>query len=228
MLLGLVFREGAKTKRSINHYHSAPSSTSKGVLPVFVNASPAFSNTNTGSSAFSTPKSAPAADFGSWKSSADSLGYNTGNEKAGYGFGRQGEKAAGLRGFMLQKPEEALPRYASPSPAPSTRSASRSASPAPSISDTRYSSHSQFPSRPSAPTPRQSRLLRNKSTTSSFVSPGAWKLERAQRLRQQQEEPMPSREPHYIQDEDNDDESMYAEERTETPPPTFKSSPTAI
>jgi len=31
---------------------------------------------------------------------------------AGFGFGRQGEKAAGLKGFMLSKPVEALPRYA--------------------------------------------------------------------------------------------------------------------
>jgi len=34
--------------------------------------------------------------------------------KAGYGFGRQGEKAAGLRGFILQKPEESLPKYVAP------------------------------------------------------------------------------------------------------------------
>ena len=52
-------------------------------------------------------------------------------EKASLGFGRQGEKAAGLRGFLLQKPEESLPRYASPAPAgvsraPSTSSASSS------------------------------------------------------------------------------------------------------
>ncbi|KAK0476074.1 hypothetical protein IW261DRAFT_1552303 [Armillaria novae-zelandiae] len=32
--------------------------------------------------------------------------------KAGFGFGRQGEKAAGLKGFLISKPLESLPRYA--------------------------------------------------------------------------------------------------------------------
>jgi hypothetical protein len=31
---------------------------------------------------------------------------------AGYGFGRQGEKEAGKKGFLISKPVEALPRYA--------------------------------------------------------------------------------------------------------------------
>ncbi len=57
------------------------------------------------------------SDAPSWRST----------EKVGYGFGRQGEKAAGLRGFILQKPEESLPRYAA-SPAPTKASLSRSAS----------------------------------------------------------------------------------------------------
>jgi hypothetical protein len=30
---------------------------------------------------------------------------------AGYGFGRQGEKEAGKKGFLISKPVEALPRY---------------------------------------------------------------------------------------------------------------------
>ena len=31
---------------------------------------------------------------------------------AGFGFGRQGEKAAGLKGYLISKPVESLPRYA--------------------------------------------------------------------------------------------------------------------
>lgn len=31
---------------------------------------------------------------------------------AGFGFGRQGEKKAGLKGFLISKPLESLPRYA--------------------------------------------------------------------------------------------------------------------
>jgi hypothetical protein len=38
------------------------------------------------------------------------------NFKPSFGFGRQGEKAAGLRGFIISKPMESLPRYA-PKPA---------------------------------------------------------------------------------------------------------------
>jgi hypothetical protein len=53
----------------------------------------------------------------------------TSTGKVGYGFGRQGEKAAGLKGFLLQKPEESLPRYVASSPAPTSNvSLSRSAS----------------------------------------------------------------------------------------------------
>ena len=42
---------------------------------------------------------------------------NTGAERtrdrfAGFGFGRQGEKAAGLKGYLISKPVESLPRYA--------------------------------------------------------------------------------------------------------------------
>lgn len=40
--------------------------------------------------------------------------------KAAYGFGRQSEKAAGLRDVAIAHPEENLPRY--PSPAPSEES----------------------------------------------------------------------------------------------------------
>lgn len=88
MLLGLIFRESAKSKRSITSWRAE----SKGILPtdvqapVFVNASPAFGPTHTGGE-----KSMDNSQFGSWKST----------EKAGYGFGRQGEKAAGLRGLSF-------------------------------------------------------------------------------------------------------------------------------
>lgn len=106
MLIGLIFRESAKTKRSITSWRSE----SKAVLPtihdprpVFVNASPAFiHNSYSGNS----EKPKLASEFGSIRST----------DKSSYGFGRQGEKAAGLRGFILQRPEESLPRYATPPP----------------------------------------------------------------------------------------------------------------
>jgi hypothetical protein len=38
------------------------------------------------------------------------------SEKPGFGFGRQGERTAALRGFVLSRPTESLPRYAGVSP----------------------------------------------------------------------------------------------------------------
>jgi len=160
MLLGLIFRESAKAKRSISSWRAEV----KGVLPssqdnrpVFVNnsesVSRAFSPTGEKSHYVKRQDSA-ASDNRSWRSA----------EKTGYGFGRQGEKSAALRGFILQKPAESLPRYMTPPPPASTRSAN---------------------------------LARNHtsiSSTSSFYSP-----------------------------RESDDL-----ERGETPPPTFRSSPTAI
>ncbi|RDB22144.1 hypothetical protein Hypma_010638 [Hypsizygus marmoreus] len=115
MFLGLIFAERAKQKRSIAAWRAdsqgvLPTHTeSKGARPIFVNASPAtyISRDFTGSSGSEKSSRPDTAEFGTWKASTD---------KAGYGFGRQGEKAAGLRGFILQKPEESLPRYATPPP----------------------------------------------------------------------------------------------------------------
>ena len=118
MFLGLIFRESAKPKRSITSWRAE----AKGVLPISQDHRPVFVN-NSASAVFSPSEKAPASyvtrqdttasDNGSWRST----------EKAGYGFGRQGEKSAALRGFILQKPVEALPRYMTPPPPPSTRSA---------------------------------------------------------------------------------------------------------
>jgi hypothetical protein len=114
MLLGLIFRESAKAKRSISSWRAEV----KGVLPTSQDNRPVFVNNNSTSAAFSEKapyvmrQDTAASDKGSLRST----------EKAGYGFGRQGEKSAALRGFILQKPSESLPRYMTPPPA-STRSA---------------------------------------------------------------------------------------------------------
>lgn len=99
MFLGLVFRESAKDKRSILSWRAE----AKGVLPKTTDSdgpkrsawsgkggSPAFIDRS-----LPTEKSAGygwgtdiKSEFGSFRSI----------DKAGYGFGRQGEKAAGLKG----------------------------------------------------------------------------------------------------------------------------------
>ena len=106
MLLGLIFRESAKKKRSISTFRAE----TKPVLPTHTGES-TFSRSTFVQRQFTGDKDfaerPDTEEINSWKYS----------EKAGYGFGRQGEKAAGLRGFILQRPEESLPRYASPMPA---------------------------------------------------------------------------------------------------------------
>jgi len=51
-----------------------------------------------------TGKSASSDEF-------DNKGDNEKERMASFGFGRQGEKAAGLKGFLIAKPVESLPRY---------------------------------------------------------------------------------------------------------------------
>lgn len=96
ILLGLIFRESAKDKRSITAWRSE----SKGVLPSVRDIRPQITRV---SSSFIQSEKA-SSDFGGRTPTAANLGY---------GFGRQGEKAAGLKGFLISKPLETLPRYAS-------------------------------------------------------------------------------------------------------------------
>ncbi|KAI0270618.1 hypothetical protein BC834DRAFT_862267 [Gloeopeniophorella convolvens] len=91
ILLGLIFREHAKSKRSITSWREH----AKGVLPPPVQRA---------ASAASTVFGAMTSEKGS--------GGEPGERFAGFGFGRQGEKKAGLKGFLISKPVESLPRYA--------------------------------------------------------------------------------------------------------------------
>ncbi|KAL0570144.1 hypothetical protein V5O48_011822 [Marasmius crinis-equi] len=147
MLLGLIFRESAKQRRSIRAWRSDSKpilptvASEKGISgPVFVNASPAFGST-------SGPQ-APVSEFGVTASPSMKLKA----EKAGYGFGRQGEKTAGLRGFILQKPDETLPRYATPMPRPAVSMPSPEPASPPGL-------------------PQQHRAQSIRSSSSSFASP---------------------------------------------------------
>lgn len=143
MVLGLIFRQYAKQKRSITYWRAE----NKGILPnihtgkpqpIFVNATPGVvSHQFTGNEKDSK-------DFGLWRNNS------SGSEKAGYGFGRQGEKTAGLRGFILKKPEESLPRYATPTPANNNHQ--RPVSYRSSVSSTSSSSSFASPYRKSART----------------------------------------------------------------------------
>jgi hypothetical protein len=100
MFLGLIFREKAKEKRSIRVWRGEK----KSVLPTTLDQRPTFQNSPSFvQSVFSDKTFAPSFER------SDSRG-------AGYGFGRQGEKAAGQRGYLISKPLESLPRYATRPP----------------------------------------------------------------------------------------------------------------
>jgi len=100
ILLGLIFRERAKEKRSIMQWRNK----AKAILPNVRDLKPGSSPYM--SSAYSNMEKQETAEYETWKSGGST-------EKVGYGFGRQGEKAAGLKGFLISKPVESLPRYAS-------------------------------------------------------------------------------------------------------------------
>lgn len=87
-VLGLIFREHAKSKRSIR----ARKENDAGALPMHTG--------DIGSPTLST------SIFGGGNSAGAS-------KPNGFGFGVQGEKRAGLKGFMISRPTESVSRYAS-------------------------------------------------------------------------------------------------------------------
>ncbi|KAJ7585018.1 hypothetical protein C8J56DRAFT_789259 [Mycena floridula] len=94
ILVGLIFRESAKSKRSVTSWREQAKST----LPTHVAGLDIRS---------ATPHSSIFSDKHSDHSRASSF-----SGKPSMGFGRQGEKAAALNGYFISKPVESLPRYA--------------------------------------------------------------------------------------------------------------------
>jgi hypothetical protein len=111
ILAGLIFRESAKSKRSITSWRDH----AKSVLPTHV-AGVDVRPVMTGASSL----------FRSAEKDAEPARHSD-SSFAGYGYGRQGEKAAAMKGFLLSKPLESLPRYA-PKPTASSDSHSRATS----------------------------------------------------------------------------------------------------
>ncbi|KAJ3715738.1 hypothetical protein FB446DRAFT_741211 [Lentinula raphanica] len=105
IFVGLIFRQGAKTKRSITSWREHAKSalpTHVAGVPVapIVNHAPSFV-----SNVFNNDKERHST-------ASDGSEASTASGKAGLGFGRQGEKAAAMKGYFITKPLESLPRYA--------------------------------------------------------------------------------------------------------------------
>jgi len=114
VLVGLIFRESAKSKRSFtswrDHAKSALPTHVAGVEirpPTFV--SKLYTGGGTTPSADNSSSGERVGSMGR-ESNADAESTNV--KFAGFGFGRQGEKVAGLKGYLISKPVESLPRYA--------------------------------------------------------------------------------------------------------------------
>jgi hypothetical protein len=128
-LLGLVFRERAKGYRSIPAFRAA----ARPVLPTHVDAAPQPPAT---ASSFGFGPGTDEKRVPDWDASETyARGSAAGappprSEWAGYGFGRQGEKAAGLRGFLISKPAEAAPPYGGRPVSVASSGSSRGRSPA--------------------------------------------------------------------------------------------------
>jgi len=103
ILVGLIFRASAKTRRSLTAWKEH----AKGALPTHVGPVD-IRPMVTGASSFVSNKFGGEHDEKKAGYSQDSVN----SEKTGFGFGRQGEKAAALKGFLISKPLESLPRYA--------------------------------------------------------------------------------------------------------------------
>ncbi|THV03950.1 hypothetical protein K435DRAFT_714914 [Dendrothele bispora CBS 962.96] len=241
MLLGLIFRESAKEKRSVRAWREGGKgvfdtfSGSKDAKPVFVNASPAFVKSNmTGSDSVDTEKGVPASEFGYWNNDMK-------RSSSGYGFGRQGEKKAGLKGFILQKPEESLPRYASPTPPPPMpEPVSMPAPPAPSSASGHVDSDavsqstkisfgrfSRLSRKKSSQTTRTTRT--NRTSTSSFQSPGSPAYSETESAHNAYPYPYRSNTHSHPdsrrQSRDEDDESLYADEEDRDEDPFHRQVP---
>ncbi|KAI6028588.1 hypothetical protein F5J12DRAFT_806361 [Pisolithus orientalis] len=117
MLLGLIFRESVKEKRIVLPSHLPPAAD--------LNRSTTCTSAQSYASTTVCDEKRDMSEFGAARG------------RAGYGFGRQGEKAAGMKGFLISKPLETLPRYAArPTSAPSTSSRSSTPQPHFNSSDT--------------------------------------------------------------------------------------------
>jgi len=103
ILVGLIWREKVKARRSITAWKER----AKDVLPTrVVNGMEKGMEYGKNHIFVHHTGSSDESDGGaSGSASVASIA------KSGYGFGRQGEKAANLKGFLLSRPAETLPRY---------------------------------------------------------------------------------------------------------------------
>jgi len=107
ILMGLLFQGKGRYKRSLSSWKEV----SKPILPSVSDVRPTFTSV---ASSFTS-----RSGGGDMEEKTHNLGF--GRQLESYGFGNKSEKAAGLKGFLITKPLETLPRYA-PKPSGQERS----------------------------------------------------------------------------------------------------------
>ncbi|PFH47553.1 hypothetical protein AMATHDRAFT_151825 [Amanita thiersii Skay4041] len=114
ILLGLIFGSSARAKRSMTSWRDQDGAQAQvPVLPSYTGsgslgpAGGAPMGMGLGSRSVSMPSMNAVGGSGGLGVRAE-----TPSSKVGMGFGRQAEKAAVLKGYLLTKPVESLPRYA--------------------------------------------------------------------------------------------------------------------
>ncbi|TFK24861.1 hypothetical protein FA15DRAFT_669065 [Coprinopsis marcescibilis] len=114
VLLGLIFRDGAKSKRSVTSWRDH----AKSALPTHIGPVDVRPVVNAGAqymghkAPFDSPPPSFLSQLHHTGSSIHSTEKSPEKNSSGLGFGRQGEKAAAFQGYLLSKPIESLPKYA--------------------------------------------------------------------------------------------------------------------
>lgn len=105
IFLGLIFRERAKTKRSIKGWKEGNKDIlpTTGKMPPYVLTLPQQQG----------PTPVHNTFYSSYDEKGASRSGSLSSQKAGYGFGRAGEKLAANQGYVVREPEESVPPYAS-------------------------------------------------------------------------------------------------------------------
>lgn len=124
VLLGLIFRAGAKTKRSVTSWREH----AKSALPTHIGPVDVRPMTNAASNymsqkGFDAPFTTPRSFVASLSTGSTAVSSNDEKNSAsgGYGFGKHGEKVAAMGGYLLNRPLESLPKYAARSPSPTSK-----------------------------------------------------------------------------------------------------------
>ncbi|KAF8315812.1 hypothetical protein DL93DRAFT_2096484 [Clavulina sp. PMI_390] len=141
VLLGIAFRASIKEKRSLTSWRERVKKPTLPRTAADFRSAAAAGVLNAGGTVFTnmTGSSVAGNMMAEKAASAFSRSGSSSGEHSGYGFGRQGEKQAGLKGFLISRPQESLPRYV---PRPSASTNSRPTSPPRATSRASISSYS--------------------------------------------------------------------------------------